>query len=106
MSFSNWIMRRLLSFNRYAAKRWCGAPNDGVKWTISALAWRHSEVEVVNWIDEAFWIGHCKEAFEDTMSGRPIEISTRRAKVGAFKVIIKILRNWRNLPQPRKEILK
>jgi hypothetical protein len=101
MLFSDWVMRRLLSVNRDAATKWFDAPDDGRKWTISALAWRNQKLEAVAWIDSAFWPKHCEEAYNATMAGESIETKTLRAKIGAARVILKIILNWGNLPIPK-----
>lgn len=98
---SNWMMRRLLSINRDAAVEIYGGPKDGRKWTISALAFARNEHEAIAWIDEAFWPGHCEQAYVSTVIGVPLETTTPRAKRGARRVIWKLIRNWRNLPKPR-----
>ncbi len=96
---SNWAMRRALSVNRDAASDIFKAPNDGRKWTISALAYARDEQEAVTWIDAAFWPGHCEEAYLATMIGRPLETTTPRAKKGAVTVIWWLL--TRKLPKPK-----
>lgn len=95
----DWIMRRLLSLNRAAAAEFFNAPDDGRKWTISALSWsRHHEgnaraTKFVEMIDKAFWPGHCQEAFFDTMAVKALETNTFRARRGAVRVIISLLLN-------------
>lgn len=90
---SDWTMRRLLSINRDAAKHF-EAPNDGRKWSISAWCYAGAlegdkdAQEKVDWIDWCFWPGHCKEAWENTIENRPLEIKTFRAKRGAFRVVL------------------
>ncbi len=97
----DWAMRRLLSVNREAASKIFLAPNDGRKWTISALAYAREEHEAVAWIDSAFWDGHCREAYEATMKGEPIEINTWRARKGALKVLWMLATQWWKLPKPK-----
>lgn len=91
---SDWTMRRLLSLNRDAAIHF-GVPDDGYKWTISA--WTYSQAirgsqkaqEQVDWIDWCFWPGHCKEAYDATISGsEKIEHNSWRSKRGALRVLV------------------
>lgn len=90
---NKWIMRRLLSINRAAASQWFKAPDDGRKWTISALAYAGSlrgapwALERIAFIDRAFWPGHCQEAFEATVAGEPQETGTWRSRRGALRVL-------------------
>lgn len=86
---ADWMMRRLLSIDRDAASYYFAAPNDGRKWTISALVWRRLPTTQlwVEFIDAHFWAGHCREAYEATMAGQPLETTTWRARIGAARVI-------------------
>lgn len=89
----NWAMRRLLSADRDAATLFLSAPEDGRKWTISALvgvAASRSDPKGLAWqefIDGLFWPGHCAEAMRDTLSGKPLELTTVRARIGALRTI-------------------
>lgn len=95
----DWIMRRLLSVNRDAAKEFFKAPDDGRKWTISALSYAamlrnvDGAAERVEFIDKAFWEGHCREAYNATVARLPLETSTWRARKGALRVIFMMLCN-------------
>lgn len=97
----DWAMRRLLSINRYAASTIFKAPDDGRKWTISALAHARDETEAEAWIDSAFWDGHCREAYIATMAGEPLETDTWRARKGALKVLWMLATQWWKLPKPK-----
>lgn len=96
----DWAMRRLLSLDRDAAKAFFRAPDDGKKWTISALVWwAHlrglpGADERLRLIDKAFWPGHCREAYEDTLAGRPLELYTWRARRGAVRVLWMLMTGW------------
>lgn len=96
---ANWAMRRLLSVNRDAASALFDAPDDGRKWTISAWAYALQEHDAVAWIDEAFWPGHCAEAYSATILGEPLETTTWRARRGAARVIWKLITQWHRLPK-------
>lgn len=86
---ADWAMRRLLSVDRDAANEFFAAPQDGRKWTISALVWlRRPQMQYgVDFVDGCFWDGHCREAYEDTMAGRPLETTSWRARRGAARVL-------------------
>ncbi len=101
MGAADWAMRRLLSANRDAAAAIFQAPDDGRKWTISALAWARQEDDAIAWIDGAFWPGHCQEAFDATMRGEPLETTTWRARRGAARVLWRLATQWWRLPKPK-----
>lgn len=88
-SLADWAMRRLLSVDRDAASHFFDAPEDGRKWTISALVWKRlpATQRWVDFVDGHFWPGHCREAYEATMAGQPIETTTMRARLGAARVL-------------------
>lgn len=101
MTLIDWAMRRLLSVNRDAADHIFKAPDDGRKWTISALAWARQEGDAIAWIDSAFWPGHCEEAFAATIQNLPLETRTWRARRGAARVLWRLATQWWRLPKPK-----
>lgn len=96
----DWAMRRLLSLDRDAATTFFQAPNDGRKWTISALVyWAHLRKlpgadERLRLIDKAFWPGHCQEAYLATIARVPLETTTWRARKGALRVLWMLATGW------------
>ena len=103
---TEWAMRRLLSLDRDAAKEFFNAPDDGKKWTISALVGLGAikgDKTALKWekfIDDLFWKNHCREAANDTLFNLPLELYTWRAKRGALRTV------WAIITGKGKHLLK